>query len=411
MHGLDWSGDVCAPNKRHEIWRKCVYRVEREEARAASLVVKYLCYMCLLMGGGLRLSASVMLTIFTLPILSCFITRTRQIHYQVMEGKDQLIKSAPAKPIDQTIQDYLEELKGLVNTCDAKQRYFIISKLWEILDCKSRLPDADRNLATGNARLVQEDKYDGEYSGFGDYHMSDPTDESLYQNEEPSPKKRLLGFIDGSTVETCDKSARDTTGLTNVVDIDITIDAYAVKGHFLSLWINCDLLIDDDLKKHIQKKTLERRKPQIATCAQWVAWNDGHFYTTKDTPNLLRTRHPSGFLPENGTPFRASRRISSQLLFYRLLAVFGMPPSSEMNYLDRYKSIWRYTLYWLDDVQNENIAEEWKSQLIFEDWKGWWSVSYYGIDVAEQSALKLIEWLFSNNVPHPYDYTVAGRVA
>lgn len=70
--------------------------------------------------------------------------------------------------------------------------------------------------------------------------------------------------------------------------------------------------------------------------------------------------------------------------------------------LDTYKQIWGTTLYWREDE---------KSSLTFEDWKGWTQVSFNGREEASKSALKLFEWLLSDNVPHPYDYRLAGRAA
>ena len=82
------------------------------------------------------------------------------------------------------------------------------------------------------------------------------------------------------------------------------------------------------------------------------------------------------------------------------MAVFGMPPPSDQ--LDTHRQIWSATLYWKEDEE---------TSLHFEDWKGWTRVSFQGCQEASKSALKLFEWLLSDNVPHPYDYILAGRPA
>lgn len=327
-----------------------------------------------------------------------------------MEGKTQTIEAMSAKPSDQRVQDYLRESKILSESCDEQQRRLILSKLLATFGRSHRIPAADRSLILGTAQLVYKGECDGAYSEFGDYRVSKPYDESLDQDQEPFPKKRLLGFHDGSSLKTEDEPPRDNIGFADVFYINIRADAYAVKRNFLSLWRNGNPLTDKDLKNHIEKKKLERKEPRFATCTRWVNWDDDDLYMTENTPNLQRS-HRAGFLPPNGRRFRAHRRISSQLLVYRLTAIFGMPPSSEMDYVVAHKSIWRCTLFWLDDVQNENLTRDYISQVYFEDNKGLWTVTFDGIEVASESAVQLIDWLCGDNVPHPYDYVVAGAIS
>lgn len=93
--------------------------------------------------------------------------------------------------------------------------------------------------------------------------------------------------------------------------------------------------------------------------------------------------------------------ISSQLLLYRLIAVFGMPPTTGA---DGYRSIWSAVLEFRDE-------EGCKSLLILRDLKGGADAFYRGSHKGGKSAQQLIEWLLSDNVPHTYDHTLAGAVA
>jgi hypothetical protein len=91
-------------------------------------------------------------------------------------------------------------------------------------------------------------------------------------------------------------------------------------------------------------------------------------------------------------------RISSQLLFYRLAATFGMPPPVET---DGYKSCWEITLQHRDD----------SSTLEFYDYKGAAKARFFGSDDASEDALKLINFLVGMECLHTYDGIVAGTIA
>ena len=86
---------------------------------------------------------------------------------------------------------------------------------------------------------------------------------------------------------------------------------------------------------------------------------------------------------------RFSRRVSSQLLLYRLTVTFGMPPPKEE---DGYKSCWRVDLLHYDGA----------SELSFQDFKGGADARFYGTTEASVDALKC---------PHTYDGIVAGTRA
>ena len=92
------------------------------------------------------------------------------------------------------------------------------------------------------------------------------------------------------------------------------------------------------------------------------------------------------------------RRISSQLLFYRLAATFGMPPPVET---DGYKVCWEINLQHCDG----------SSTLEFYDYKGAAKARFFGSDDASEDALKLINFLVGMECLHTYDGIVAGTIA
>lgn len=89
--------------------------------------------------------------------------------------------------------------------------------------------------------------------------------------------------------------------------------------------------------------------------------------------------------------------ISSQLLLYRLVAVFGMPASSA--HIDSPKTAWAVVL---------TYGEEDEGYLAFEDCKGGAHVAFEGSFAASESAVQLIEWLVGDNVPHGQCHRLLG---
>lgn len=85
--------------------------------------------------------------------------------------------------------------------------------------------------------------------------------------------------------------------------------------------------------------------------------------------------------------------ISSQLLLYRLVAVFGMPAAASS------KTAWGVVL---------TYGEEDEGFLAFEDFKGGAHVAFEGSVGASGSAVQLVEWLVGDNVPHGLCYRLLG---
>ena len=100
--------------------------------------------------------------------------------------------------------------------------------------------------------------------------------------------------------------------------------------------------------------------------------------------------------PPTGTNYcQIDELISSQLLFYRLIAVFGMPPASEQQEMDNYKQVWQYSLYWTAGQADGKLD---RGRLTFCDYKGGPGVKFWGPEESSKSALKLFEWLVGDNV-------------
>ena len=91
-------------------------------------------------------------------------------------------------------------------------------------------------------------------------------------------------------------------------------------------------------------------------------------------------------------------KISSQLLLYRVMTTFDMPPPIET---DGYKSAWHVDLFHQDGI----------STLALSDNKGAPSTRFSGTSGASVDALGLLNFLTGMNCPHTYDGIVAGTMA
>ena len=82
----------------------------------------------------------------------------------------------------------------------------------------------------------------------------------------------------------------------------------------------------------------------------------------------------------------------------RLLATFETLPQCET---DGYKCTWEFYLHW-PGIDGE---------LRLHDHKGYPTASFEGSEKGSLVALQLIEWRVGENIPHPYDYVLAGTSA
>lgn len=69
--------------------------------------------------------------------------------------------------------------------------------------------------------------------------------------------------------------------------------------------------------------------------------------------------------------------------------------------IDRYKFTWELYLHW-PGIDGD---------LCLYDYKGTPTASFAGSEKGKLAALQRIEWQVGDNIPHPYDYVLAGAVA
>jgi hypothetical protein len=91
-------------------------------------------------------------------------------------------------------------------------------------------------------------------------------------------------------------------------------------------------------------------------------------------------------------------RISSHLLYYRIVVTYAMPPSVEVQYPVCH---WKIKLRHIDGI----------SLLEFEDSKGEAHVKFTGTPEASEDALKVLNYLTGEKCLHTYDGILAGLVA
>jgi hypothetical protein len=109
------------------------------------------------------------------------------------------------------------------------------------------------------------------------------------------------------------------------------------------------------------------------------------------------SKHPPGYGHGYDAHKSLDDKISSQLLYYRLTTIFGMPPQRKLN---AYYT-WRATLIYKDG----------ESCLEVGDCNGSATVYFHGTKEAKASALALLSFLTGLNCPHPYEGVVAGTQA
>lgn len=231
-------------------------------------------------------------------------------------------------------------------------------------------------------------------------YISDDEEEGT---ESPKKKKRKLAPI--RYVENRETGA-----------IDVHADGYFVKGFFKRHWgwRKEPQEPEDDSQSNSesdktsgqtakQSKTGNEGGEKQAQSEEFLRWGVyDHFLRCEDGTSLdARDWDSEDYYKSPGRPVQLSRLISTPLLSYRLTAVFGMPPATD--YLDHYKETWSATLRWK--------LGEGTSYLNFGEHKGAPSFSFYGTQSASKCALKLVKYLASNNVPHPYEYVLAGNIA
>ena len=129
--------------------------------------------------------------------------------------------------------------------------------------------------------------------------------------------------------------------------------------------------------------------------AEWKRWDRFDICSESADSNFL-------ILPLNSRrplEFSFHKRISSQLLYYRISVLFGMPSARRT---DGYKSCWEVELRHIDGT----------SILRLYDSEGAAAVGFNGLDgSASNDGLELINFLVSLNCLHTNDGIRAGTVA
>lgn len=250
----------------------------------------------------------------------------------------------------------------------------------DIIGGYERMPDADKALAQRHIIRTRDIRYSGDYEGFGKYdegtvyYYSDDSYDTPEEDKSPGHVSKKREIAEKRYVE--DKK----TG-----KIDVFADGYMVKGYFRERWLYNSSKAKDVPPKERSGKITE--------------WHSLKLFTSPGGSELVAIPRHSD-IPESYVSSPIFDTISSQLLLYRLTAIFGMPPATD--YMDGFKQVWTTTFYWKDDKS---------STIEFEDMKGSAFVRFEGSEDASKSALKLIEFLQSDNVPHPYGSVLAGTGA
>jgi hypothetical protein len=135
--------------------------------------------------------------------------------------------------------------------------------------------------------------------------------------------------------------------------------------------------------------------------AKWKSWSHFEIYSKTADSNFIIRPFRNWSIPVDIEPeeFFFSDRISSQLLYYRISVLFGMPPAKET---DGYKCCWEVELRHVDG----------KSTLRLYDYKGSASVQFDGYaGSASDDGFELINFLVSLDCRHTYDGIEAGTRA
>ena len=166
----------------------------------------------------------------------------------------------------------------------------------------------------------------------------------------------------------------------------------------LYTWAGRDRLGEDeeDEKLQFQEKwsyTADTQESGRRYTIDWSAWDLAVEDPTSDQSRLVLKK-------DRKLNFDASftRTISSQLLYYRITAVFGMMPQSVS---DEYKCCWTTDLWW----------EGGKGRLGLDEHKGAAGAFFHGTEEGSVEALKLLNFLVGDKIPHSYDGILAGTIA
>ncbi|KAH6984434.1 hypothetical protein BKA56DRAFT_670949 [Ilyonectria sp. MPI-CAGE-AT-0026] len=183
---------------------------------------------------------------------------------------------------------------------------------------------------------------------------------------------------------------RRTIGMAHFSEIDGFANAYGIRDRFRREWATPHPYSENELADDDS-----------------VTWCSGDLYKTPSGLRVIADRRNRHQIPKYCRP---ETLISSQLLLYRLMAVFDMPVASDQDKVDD-DGVWAYTLHWMMDRHDEKSDTDKISELIFRDSKGTFDIYFSGSEKASKSALEMLDWLLSDNVPHLYDGLLVGNQA
>ncbi|KAL6414275.1 hypothetical protein AUP68_00793 [Ilyonectria robusta] len=146
-------------------------------------------------------------------------------------------------------------------------------------------------------------------------------------------------------------------------ETDSVVDAYGIRDDFQLYWVNEDPDLNNNLAYGSDYSTS-------------IGWSSYDLSKIPGTPGFIPDRSKLDRTPDSCLPHNL---ISSQLLLYRLITVFGMPPASKDNEVDRYKGVWTYTLYWRMGRRNGKSGNGEKGKLMFADNKGSFVITFPGL--------------------------------
>lgn len=181
---------------------------------------------------------------------------------------------------------------------------------------------------------------------------------------------------------------RRTIGMAHFSEIDGFVNAYEIRDRFRRAWATPRPYLENELANDDS-----------------VTWYSCDLHKTPSGLRVIADRRNRHHIPKYCRP---ETLISSQLLLYRLMAVFDMPIASDQDTVDD-DGVWAYTLHW--NRHNEKNDTDKISELVFRDSKGTFHVHFSGSEKASKSALEMLDWLVSDNVPYLYDGLLVGNQA
>ncbi|KAJ9603413.1 hypothetical protein H2200_012191 [Cladophialophora chaetospira] len=161
-------------------------------------------------------------------------------------------------------------------------------------------------------------------------------------------------------------------------------------------------LRDNVVSKWRYRTTEDRTQEQFGDHSSIIEWDNGRLMSGSETSlRFCEKCWGTGWFCDNPVHVSLPRFITSQLLLYRLLALFGRQPMQEEAVGNEW-GVWELVLTYREDTD---------SKLFLSDYLGIPECYFYGSKEASYHALDLINFLVSDGVPHVYEPFLAGTEA